>query len=68
MYVCVCQAVTDRQIREAVAGGARTLDDLRRELGVANQCGQCASCARACLREALAVPVKPGKAIHTATA
>ena len=25
MYVCVCQAVTDRQIREAAEGGARTL-------------------------------------------
>ena len=25
MYVCVCQAVTDRQIREAAQGGARTL-------------------------------------------
>jgi bacterioferritin-associated ferredoxin len=68
MYVCVCQAVTDRQIRQAAAGGARTLDDLRRELGVARECGQCASYARECLREALAAPVKPGKAIHTATA
>ena len=68
MYVCVCQAVTDRQIRQAAADGARTLDDLRRELGVARECGQCASYARDCLREALAAPVKPGKAMHPATA
>jgi len=52
MYVCVCQAVTDRQIREAARDGARTLKDLRRELGVTRDCGRCASCARACLDEA----------------
>ena len=68
MYVCVCQAVTDRQIRQAAAGGARTLDDLRRELGVARECGQCASHARACLRGALAAPVKQGHVVHPATA
>lgn len=51
MYVCVCHAVTDRQIREAAQGGARTLRDLRRELGVTRDCGHCASCANQCLRE-----------------
>ena len=40
MYVCVCQAVTDRQIREAAQGGARTLKDLRRDLGVTRDCGR----------------------------
>ncbi len=52
MYVCVCHAVTDRQIREAAAGGARTLKDLRRDLNVTRDCGRCASCARDCLAEA----------------
>jgi bacterioferritin-associated ferredoxin len=52
MYVCVCKAVTDRQIREAAEGGARTLGDLRRELGVTSECGRCASCAHECLKEA----------------
>jgi bacterioferritin-associated ferredoxin len=51
MYVCVCKAVTDRQIREAAQGGARTLKDLRRELGVTSECGRCASCAHECLRQ-----------------
>lgn len=49
MYVCICLAVTDRQIREAALGGARTLKDLRRDLGVTRECGLCASCARSCL-------------------
>ncbi|MBL8506670.1 (2Fe-2S)-binding protein [Methylobacillus glycogenes] len=56
MYVCVCRAVTDRQILQAARAGAKNLKDLRRELGVAAECGQCASCARQCLREAHAEP------------
>lgn len=52
MYVCICQAVTDRQIREAAMGGARTVKDLRRDLGVTRDCGLCASCARSCLESA----------------
>lgn len=62
MYVCVCKAVTDRQIREAAQGGARTLKDLRRDLGVTRDCGRCASCAHECLREAHDNSAKPGKA------
>jgi len=52
MYVCVCKAVTDRQIHEAAQGGARTLGDLRRQLGVTMDCGRCAACAHECLKEA----------------
>lgn len=51
MFVCVCHAVTDHQIRAAAQDGARTLKDLRRELGVTRDCGQCASCALQCLEE-----------------
>jgi bacterioferritin-associated ferredoxin len=68
MYVCVCQAVTDRQIREAAEGGARTLKDLRRDLGVTRDCGRCASCARQCLHEANAAQAKPARALRAAIA
>lgn len=54
MYVCVCNAVTERHIGEAVREGSTTLRDLRQNLGVAAECGRCASCARDCLRAALA--------------
>ena len=53
MYVCVCKAVTERQIHEAIRLGARTLKDLRRELDITRECGQCASCARQCIKAAL---------------
>jgi bacterioferritin-associated ferredoxin len=61
MYVCVCQSVTNVQIHQAAQSGARTLQDLRRDLGVTRDCGRCASCARECLRDACN-GAKPGKA------
>lgn len=54
MYVCICRAVTDRQIRQAVELGASSLTDLKEALGVATGCGKCAPQAREILREALA--------------
>ena len=45
MYVCICNAVTERQIRACVDSGAATLGDLQFELGVASCCGRCASTA-----------------------
>jgi bacterioferritin-associated ferredoxin len=52
MYVCVCNAVTDREIRGAVDLGARSLADLQSMLSVATCCGRCADCARKIVRDA----------------
>ena len=52
VYVCICNSVTDRDIRDAASRGARTVKDLRRELGVASDCGKCASCAHEVLCDA----------------
>lgn len=54
MYVCVCHAVTDKDIERAVDEGARRLRDLSRRLSVATRCGRCAGCAKDCLKKALA--------------
>ncbi len=56
MYVCVCQAVTERHIHDAARSGARTLKDLRRDLGIIRDCGRCASCAKECLQAATRTP------------
>jgi bacterioferritin-associated ferredoxin len=53
MYVCVCNAVTDREIKSAVELGARSLPDLSSLLGVGTCCGKCTDCARNVLRDAL---------------
>lgn len=53
MYICVCNAITERQIEQAVRQGARRMRDLRTHLGVTAECGRCASCAHQCLKSAL---------------
>ena len=52
MYVCLCNGVTENQIRDAVADGAATLHDLRATLGVATCCGRCAECAQQVIEQA----------------
>lgn len=46
MYICVCKAVTDRKIQQAVNDGAYSLRDLTRELGLGTGCGKCVPAAR----------------------
>ena len=63
MIVCVCRGVSDRQIRQAVAEGAHSLECLQVDLGVATQCGRCADCASRVLCEARGA----GAGAHTHT-
>lgn len=51
MYVCICRAVTDKQIRRAKARGLGTLEELRDELGVASCCGSCTDTVESILDE-----------------
>jgi bacterioferritin-associated ferredoxin len=51
LYVCVCNAVTDREIRSCADLGVVTLEDLRVHIGVASCCGRCAMSAEQVLRE-----------------
>ena len=61
MFVCICNGVTDKQIREAVADGAVSLQDLHDQLGVASQCGSCSEHAMSLLHErATPAEVDPG--------
>jgi len=53
MYVCICNAVTERDIQEAVADGCSSLRQLREQLGVGACCGRCTGCARDLLRDSL---------------
>ena len=47
MYVCICQAITDRQIEKAVKDGAQTFYDLKDHIGVGSCCGSCQEDAEA---------------------
>ncbi|GAA0779309.1 (2Fe-2S)-binding protein [Castellaniella ginsengisoli] len=45
MYICVCNAISERQVQDAIAQGAADLGDLQAQLGVATCCGHCADTA-----------------------
>ena len=51
MYICICRAVTDRDIRAALDKGACTMRELRQRLGVCSDCGKCGPHARKLLIE-----------------
>jgi len=61
MYVCICNAITDKQIRRAAADGASSVYDLQSKLGVATCCGGCADHAGEILSESqrTRAPMKP---------
>ncbi|WP_078119039.1 (2Fe-2S)-binding protein [Thiosocius teredinicola] len=43
MYVCVCNAVNDRQVKQALCEGKTTLREVRQHLGFRTCCGRCTS-------------------------
>lgn len=53
MIVCVCNNISDREIRQAIDLGITSMAELRRDLGIATCCGKCAPCAKEVLSEHL---------------
>jgi bacterioferritin-associated ferredoxin len=56
VYVCGCRAVTDREVHEAVAAGARCAEEVAARCGAGSRCGGCVDLVLAVI-EATAVPV-----------
>ena len=54
MYICLCNAVTDHDIRRAAADGVQTFAQLQARTGCSDCCGCCEGEARATLDEAVA--------------
>ncbi len=46
MFVCHCNVVTDTDIIESVANGARCVADVARDTGAGRVCGGCVSTLR----------------------
>jgi len=46
MYVCICNAVNEARIKQAVQDGVLTWKELCHTLNIANQCGKCAISAK----------------------
>ena len=66
MYVCICLAVTDRQVRQAIDGGACTRKQLIEYLGVGRVCGKCNAEVKALLISApCTTTIRPCPPIHS---
>lgn len=59
MYVCICHAVTDTEIKKSAADGVRTMRQLRQKTGCSGSCGQCAPLAKQILDTAQPEPSRP---------
>jgi bacterioferritin-associated ferredoxin len=55
MFVCHCHVVTDRDIIESIANGARCIADLARATGAGRACGGCV----ATIRDLVSGPERP---------
>ena len=56
MYVCLCQAVRDAEVRQAVASGVEDVEQLAEELGVGTGCGSCREFAQTLIDEYASQP------------
>ncbi len=45
MYVCVCHAITDSQVKASCHGASHPVE-VHKRLGVRPQCGRCLHCIR----------------------
>lgn len=53
MFVCVCQGITDTQIRQAVQEGKTSLGQVGQHLHVAQQCGRCGQMTKMIINQEL---------------
>lgn len=60
MYVCLCNALTDRDIRAQCGEAAASVAMIYRALGAPPQCGKCVPLVRQMLREAAVNPAEIG--------
>ena len=57
MYICICNAITERDVRECARRGCGSLDELQVELGVGTCCGRCRPVAKEILDAARPDPL-----------
>ena len=57
MYICICNAITERDVRECVRRGCCSVDELSVELGVGSGCGRCRTAAKEILDETRPEPL-----------
>ncbi len=58
MYVCICHAVTEKDIQRAAEDGVCSMEMLSKYIEVSAQCGTCADYASEVLQKAIKVQDK----------
>ncbi|MGH1361169.1 MAG: (2Fe-2S)-binding protein [Burkholderiaceae bacterium] len=53
MIVCLCNAVSDSEIKDWVALGGSSVDQIKADLGLGTCCGKCQDCASEIIEDAL---------------
>jgi len=53
MYVCICNQISDKDIKESIQEGATTMRALYKEHNIGSQCGKCCQCAKKLLNNEL---------------
>ena len=59
MYVCICNGVTERDIRQILQAGCRTVPELTMRTGCGASCGSCLDMAATLLDEVHALRELP---------
>jgi bacterioferritin-associated ferredoxin len=59
VYVCVCNGITDREVREVAAAGCRSVAELTMRTGAGAGCGSCLELAAQILDEAHSAQTLP---------
>ena len=59
MYVCICNGITDREVRDVAAAGCRSVSELTMRTGAGAGCGSCLELAAQLLDEAHAARALP---------
>ena len=60
MYVCLCNGLTDRDVRNSAEGGGCSVAMVYRSHGCEPQCGKCVPLIRQMLREQASATVETG--------
>lgn len=51
MYICLCNGITDKDIRKAAQQGCQSIQELRQHMNIADECGKCRRQACEIIRE-----------------
>lgn len=68
MYVCLCAGVTDRDIRESIAQGAASLEEVAYCTGAGTCCGSCISSIAALVEDGEEQPRRGSLRVLTSAA